>query len=110
MLDASGLLVLPGVVDPHTHLQLDSGSARTLDDLQSGSLSAAAGGVTTYIDFAAQQPGQTFPEVVEGRRSEVGSRSYVYYSTHLSLNAGATRSARGDEARPWCQSCRAAPR
>lgn len=86
VIDARGLLVLPGVVDPHTHLQLDTGTARTVDDFQSGSLSAAAGGVTAYIDFAAQQPGQTLPEVVEQRSSEVDGRSYVDYTTHLSLN------------------------
>jgi dihydropyrimidinase len=86
VLDARGLLVLPGVVDPHTHLRLDSGTVRTVDDFQSGSLSAAAGGVTTYIDFAAQQPGQTFPQVVQARRSDVDGRSHVDYSTHLSIN------------------------
>jgi dihydropyrimidinase len=86
VLDASGLLVLPGVIDPHTHLRLDSGTSRTLDDFESGSLSAAAGGVTTYIDFAPQQPGQTFPEVLERRRADVDGRSYVDYSAHLSLN------------------------
>src|SRR5438045_9057223 len=60
VIDASGLLVVPGLVDPHTHLLLDTGTARTADDFTSGSASAAAGGVTTYLDFAPQLPGQTF--------------------------------------------------
>src|SRR5438477_11413362 len=54
VIDATGLLVLPGVVDPHTHLLLDTGTTRTADDFESGSLSAAAGGVTTFLDFAPQ--------------------------------------------------------
>ncbi len=43
VIDATGMLVLPGVVDPHTHLLLDTGTARTADDFESGSASAAAG-------------------------------------------------------------------
>lgn len=86
VIDASGLLVLPGVIDPHTHFLLDTGKARTVDDFESASLSAAAGGVTTYIDFAAQQPGQRFMETVAHRRREVEGRSFVDYGTHLSIN------------------------
>ena len=41
VLDASGLLVLPGMVDPHTHFILDTGSARTADDFESASRAAA---------------------------------------------------------------------
>src|SRR2546429_4776254 len=52
VIDATGLLVLPGVVDPHTHLLLDTGTARTADDFESGSPSAPAGGVPTLLDFA----------------------------------------------------------
>src|SRR6202035_1101459 len=67
VIDASGLLVFPGVVDPHTHLLLDTGTARTADDFESGSLSAAAGGVTTFLDFAPQLPGQPFGQALRTR-------------------------------------------
>src|ERR1700687_13944 len=60
VIDATGMLVLPGVVDPHTHLLLDTGTARTTDDVETGSASAAAGGVTTYLYFAPQLAGQPF--------------------------------------------------
>src|ERR1700730_7947147 len=58
VIDATGLLVLPGIVPPHTRLRLDTGTARTADDFETGSGSAAAGGVTTFLDFAPHQAGQ----------------------------------------------------
>ncbi len=85
VVDATGLLVLPGVVDPHTHLLLDTGTARTADDFTSGSLSAAAGGVTTYLDFAPQLPGQTFLDALATRRQLMDGRSYVDYGVHLNI-------------------------
>src|SRR2546423_782928 len=83
VIDATGMLVMPGVVDPHTHLLLDTGTARTVEDFESGSLSAAAGGVTTYIDFAPQQPGQRFAEALQARLELIDGRSYVDYAIHL---------------------------
>ncbi|MDE0387400.1 MAG: amidohydrolase family protein, partial [Rhodospirillales bacterium] len=52
--DAEGLLVLPGGVDVHTHLDWDFGPARTADTFYTGSQAAAFGGTTTVVDFAAQ--------------------------------------------------------
>jgi hypothetical protein len=52
--DASGLLVLPGGVDVHTHRDWDFGVARTADTFGTGTTAAAFGGTTTIVDFANQ--------------------------------------------------------
>ena len=84
-LDATGLYVLPGVVDPHTHFSLDTGSGRTADDFASGSGSAAAGGVTTYINFATQHPGEDFAAALAAARGQADGNSVVDYSLHLNI-------------------------
>jgi dihydropyrimidinase len=85
VLDATGLLLLPGIVDPHTHLLLDTGTARTADDFESGSLSAAAGGVTTFLDFAPQLAGQRFAQALQARLALIEGRSHIDYAIHLNI-------------------------
>ena len=55
--DASGLLVLPGGVDVHTHLDWEFGPTYTVDTFGSGTKAAAFGGTTTLIDFCNQDRG-----------------------------------------------------
>ncbi|HYM50969.1 MAG TPA: amidohydrolase family protein, partial [Candidatus Limnocylindrales bacterium] len=77
---------LPGVVDPHTHFMLNAGGVRTADDFASASRSAAAGGVTTYLDFAPQQPGETFLQTLDARRRLIDGQTAVDYGMHLNIN------------------------
>ncbi|MCC8190509.1 MAG: dihydropyrimidinase, partial [Planctomycetes bacterium] len=56
VVEARGKYLLPGGVDPHTHFDLDAGSARAADDFLSGSSAAAAGGTTTIINHPAFGP------------------------------------------------------
>ncbi|MBT3272608.1 MAG: dihydropyrimidinase [Spirochaetales bacterium] len=56
LIDAAGLLVLPGGIDVHTHLDLDVGFARSSDDWYTGTVAAACGGTTTVIDHPAFGP------------------------------------------------------
>ncbi len=57
--DAGGLLVLPGGVDVHTHIDWEFGAARTADTFYTASMAAAFGGTTTIIDFCNQPPGRS---------------------------------------------------
>lgn len=82
VIDARGLLVFPGIVDAHTHIQLDTGIYKTADDWYSGSKAAAAGGTTTVIDFANQIKGRPFDEALAARQAE-SAPSIVDYNYHL---------------------------
>jgi len=64
-IDATGKYVIPGAIDPHTHIELPFGGTVTCDDFTSGTVAAAFGGTTSLIDFCFQMPGQTFPEALE---------------------------------------------
>jgi dihydropyrimidinase len=64
VVDARGRYVIPGAVDPHTHLEMPFGGTVTCDDFTSGTVSAAFGGTTTHIDFCMQAKGQTLPDAL----------------------------------------------
>ena len=85
VIDAEGCFVLPGVVDPHVHIQLDTGIYQTDDDWEVGTRVAAFGGVTTVVDFATQFPGQDVRQAVQNRHDEVGRKAYVDYGLHVML-------------------------
>ena len=59
IVDAEGLLVLPGGVDVHTHLEAQVGGAMTVDTFESGTTAAAFGGTTTLVDYAQQPHGDS---------------------------------------------------
>ena len=56
VIDASGRCVLPGAVDIHTHMDLDVGIARVIDDFYDGTVAAACGGTTTIVNHMAFGP------------------------------------------------------
>jgi dihydropyrimidinase len=63
-IDANGKLVIPGAIDPHTHIELPFGGTVTCDDFTAGTVSAAFGGTTSLVDFCFQMPGQSFAEAL----------------------------------------------
>jgi dihydropyrimidinase len=70
VIDASGKYVIPGAIDPHTHMEMPFGGTVSCDDFTSGTTSAAFGGTTAIVDFCLQRPGQSLPP----RRSRRGTR------------------------------------
>jgi dihydropyrimidinase len=64
VIDATGMYVLPGGVDPHTHMEMPFGGTTTCDDFTSGTVAAAFGGTTTIVDFCIQQRGQSFADAL----------------------------------------------
>lgn len=82
VIDAEGCYVLPGVIDAHTHIQLDTGVYQTPDDWFIGTRAAACGGVTTVVDFATQFPPQTLSEAVEARLVEA-EEAVIDYGFHV---------------------------
>ncbi|MGH1477850.1 MAG: dihydropyrimidinase [Geminicoccales bacterium] len=82
-IDAAGKLVLPGGVDSHCHIeQLSAFGIMTADDFYTGSVSAAYGGTTTVIPFAAQHQGQSLRKVVDDYR-QASRKSVIDHAFHM---------------------------
>ena len=69
-IDAEGYFVLPGGIDPHVHMHLQTPAGFSADDFYSGSCAALAGGTTTIIDFVTPKRGQPITEALEQRKKE----------------------------------------
>jgi dihydropyrimidinase len=83
-IDAAGRVVTPGGVDAHCHLdQPMEAPARMADGFESGTRSAACGGTTTVIPFAAQAKGQSLRAAVEDYHGRAEGKASVDYAFHL---------------------------
>ena len=83
-INAAGRVVTPGGVDAHCHLdQPMSPPVHMADDFDSGTRSAACGGTTTVIPFAAQVKGQSLRAAVEDYHRRAGDKAHVDYAFHL---------------------------
>jgi dihydropyrimidinase len=85
VIDASGKYVLPGGVDPHTHLDMPFGGTVTVDDVESGQTSAAFGGTTTHVDFVIQPRGSTFGEALEEWRGKASGKQVIDMGYHMAV-------------------------
>ena len=86
-IEAEGQLVLPGGIEAHCHIEQESSTRiMTADDFYSGSVSAAFGGNTTFIPFAAQHRGQNLRDVINTAHDRAESKSVIDYAFHLIIS------------------------
>src|ERR1051325_5499244 len=83
VVDAKGRLVLPGGIDPHTHMELPFGGTAAPDTFQTGTRAAAHGGTTTIIDFAVQYKGQALSEGLDNWHKKADGNCAIDYGFHL---------------------------
>jgi dihydropyrimidinase len=83
VIDASGKLVIPGGIDPHTHMELPFGGTQASDDFRTGTIAAAHGGTTTIIDFAVQYKGQALREGLDAWHAKAEGKAAIDYGFHL---------------------------
>lgn len=86
-IDAQGLWVMPGGIDSHAHIeQASSAGVMCADDFYSATVSAAFGGTTCVIPFAAQHKGQQVPEVIAAYAKLAAEKAVIDYGFHLILS------------------------
>src|SRR5271169_5367869 len=84
-IDARGMLLIPGAVDPHTHLDAEMFRMHTIDDFESGTAAAAAGGVTTIVDYAFQPQGGSLADAIDKWNAKARGRAIIDYGFHVAI-------------------------
>jgi dihydropyrimidinase len=82
-IDGTGKLVIPGGIDPHTHLDLPFGGTSSSDDFETGTRAAALGGTTTIVDFAVQYRGQSLNEALDVWFAKAEGKASIDYGFHM---------------------------
>jgi dihydropyrimidinase len=83
VIDATGKYLLPGCVDPHTHLEMPWRGKTTVDDFYHGHVAAAFGGTTTHIDFCIQGKGQTFGDALAAWHAKREGKALIDCGFHI---------------------------
>ena len=83
IIDASDRLVIPGGVDPHTHMEMPFGGTQTSDTFETGTRAAAFGGTTCIVDFAMQSRGHSTLEGLDAWHAKAAGKAAVDYAFHM---------------------------
>jgi len=83
VIDAKGKYVIPGGIDPHTHLDMSFGGTVSADDFETGTRAAAHGGTTVLIDFAIQTKGHSTLEALETWHKKAEGKTAIDYGFHM---------------------------
>ena len=83
VIDAQGKYVIPGGIDPHTHLDMPFAGTVSADDFETGTRAAAHGGTTTLIDFAIQTKGRSTLEALETWHKKAEGKTAIDYGFHM---------------------------
>ena len=83
VIDASGRLVIPGGIDPHTHIEMPFGGTVTSDSFETGTRAAAYGGTTCIVDFAIQPKGTSTLDALDSWHTKAAGRTAIDYAFHM---------------------------
>ncbi len=83
-LDATGCFVMPGGIDPHTHLEMPFMGTYSADDFESGTRAALSGGTTMVVDFCLPSPNQSLLEALKMWDNKT-SKASCDYSFHMAI-------------------------
>jgi len=80
--DCTGKYILPGCIDPHTHIDMPFMGTTSADDWVTGSQAAACGGTTCIVDFNLQGKGESLRDAVDKQKAKAEGKSIVDFSIH----------------------------
>jgi len=83
VIDAKGLLLIPGGIDAHTHLDMPFGGTTSSDDFETGTRAAAFGGTTTLVDFAIQSRGTRMRDALDQWWKKAEGKACIDYGLHM---------------------------
>ena len=86
VVDAAGMLLMPGFIDAHTHFDLDVCNTTTADDFASGSRAALRGGTTTIVDFACPNKGETLHDGLRLWHEKADGKCACDYGFHMTID------------------------
>jgi dihydropyrimidinase len=85
VIDAGGCYVLPGLIDNHTHMAMPFGGTHSIDDYDTGTRAAAAGGTTCIVDFVIQQEPGGLRSSLEEWQGRADGAAHVDYGFHMAI-------------------------